>query len=144
MTRGFTSKVLMIHLIVLVALSFSQQTSQPGRAEEPGREQEEQPEKEAPKPNNANKHYSVAVTVLTGQAQTESPVRGASVTIFVGDHRETIKTESDGKVSFKFDAPTKSATIRVVADHFIADQQQVTLASGENNYRVVLKKPDQP
>jgi hypothetical protein len=84
----------------------------------------------------------VNVSVLTESDSGKSPVKGAGVTIFAGDYRETSKTGNEGTVQFKFDATTKNATIRVVADHYITDQQQISLKEAGNEHRVVLKKVD--
>ena len=84
-----------------------------------------------------SKHYALTVTV---QAQgAGSPIEGARVKIHAGDYDEERRTGKEGKIRFEFNSNTKVATLRVTADHFAPDQQQVTLGAAAE-HKVILKK----
>ncbi|MBZ5599469.1 MAG: hypothetical protein LAN83_14245 [Acidobacteriia bacterium] len=112
----------------------SQQTNQPPPEQEP------EHGTEAPKPKNEVKQYSLLVTVLGDDKSPPSPVKGAKVTVFAGEYQETNNTDGDGRISFEFQTDAKTATVRVRADRYKTDQQQIPLnATGKQQHEVVLK-----
>lgn len=99
------------------------------------RQEEEKPA--TPKPEA--RHHSMTVTVVAkGTEGAESPVKGATVTVFVGDREEAKTTNGAGRASFAFDTDAEAATVRVVAERLNPDQKQVSLKSREVQHKVVL------
>ena len=111
----------------------SQQTDQPPQDKEPAQGTE------APKPKNEIKHYSLLVNVLAGDKSPAAPVKGAKVTLFAGEYQETNDTDADGKILFEFQTDAKTATVRVRADHYKIDQQQISLNAASKQDKVLLK-----
>jgi hypothetical protein len=100
---------------------------------------QEHQEREPARPRNSGKMFSLTVIVSGDQQPSELPVKGATVTMFVGDHRESNTTSDNGRVTFKFTTTARTATIRVVAEHWEPNQQQVELDTGDKEHKVVLK-----
>jgi hypothetical protein len=84
-----------------------------------------------------NDHHSLAVTVIAKGGARE-PVEGAKVTVFAGDYEESNRTVGDGTVLFTFKSEATKAIVRVVAEHFEPDQQQLPLKSPEQQAHIVV------
>jgi len=110
----------------------AQQTTPPTENQEPN------PETPAPK-KTENKHYTLKVMVQAEDSSSDNPIKGAEVTVYAGDYTETRSTNSAGEISFELRTAAKSVTVRVRADHYKTNQQQVPLTADDKVYKVVLK-----
>ncbi len=59
--------------------------------------------------------------------------------MFAGDYEETNNTDADGQISFEFRTDAKTATVRIRADHYKTDQQQISLDAASKQHKVLLK-----
>jgi hypothetical protein len=110
--------------------------------QEPRPQEPEGDGRERTRPADKPKSYSLSVTVLGKGASSQPPVKGATVTLFAGDHKASSQTGNNGKVTFKFNTAAKRATVRVVAGHWQPDQQQVDLDDPDKEHKVLLKPSD--
>jgi hypothetical protein len=115
-----------------------------GAGQDIGRES--QPDQEAPPTPpqiTENRALVLIVTVVGVQPETtESPINGATVTVFAADHKEARPTDAAGKVTFKFSSTATMMTLRVVADEWLPHQQQLEIDSTEKAQKVSLRPPD--
>ena len=120
-----------VFALVCASTMAAQQTTPPSENQQPN------PEAPAPK-KTENKRYTLKIMVQ-GQDSPDNPIKGAEVTVYTGDYTETRSTNGAGEISFELRTAAKTATVRVRADHYKTNQQQVPLTADDKVYRVVLK-----
>jgi hypothetical protein len=106
--------------------------------------QQDQEGPPTPPPAIAENRALVLIVTVVGvlQETAESPVTGATVTVFAADHKEARPTDATGKATFKFSSTATTMTLRVVADEWLPHQQQLEIDSAEKAQKVSLRAPD--
>jgi hypothetical protein len=136
---GTHATTVLVPVMLLLIVSSTRALRQTDSSSE---KQQKQHQNEPSKPKDEPRHYSITVTVQAGSDNDSKPIEQAEVTVFAGDYKSEIKTDGDGKASFAFDTTFRTATVRVVADHFQTEQLTISLDALKKECKVSLKKSD--